>query len=514
MSPGVETCRPRGCDSPAPFSSISYAMRLFHMQVMLAALLSAAGMESAAAQSAGGPPAGPTGRGRPANTNGEAGARRPGGPDGPGAGPEVIPDSVLQTSLRVFLDCQGGVRGCDRNFFVQEMGFVNWVRDRFDSDVHLLLTGLNAANGGRQITVNFLGQKGYAGKVDTLTITTLPNDADDRVRRELLRTFQLGLAPYVARTPIASRLRVGLVNGVVAPSLNAKAVKDRWNLWLYRVDGNLSANGEQLVRSTNLSSTISAARTTDNWKINIGATGSYNERDFKIFQTNATNPAVRDTVSVIVLQRASNANALFGRTINAHWTAGVKVSAGFSEVLNQKLSARVSPAIEYNYFPWTEATRRQLTALYYVGPNYYQYYNTTVFGQDEETRVSHTLLLAVTQRQRWGNTNITLEGAQYLHDTDRNHLTLSGFVDLRLGRGFSLNFRGSASRVRDQIYIAANAQSERDILTQRQQLQTNFRYNTNIGIGYTFGSIYNTIVNQRFGNLGELGRRFGFQGGG
>ena len=174
-------------------------MRLFHMPVMLAALLGAAVVESAAAQ--------------------------------------------------------GGVRGCDRNFFVQEMGLVNWVRDRFDSDVHLLLTGLNAANGGRQITVNFLGQKGYAGKVDTLTITTLPNDADDRVRRELLRTFQLGLAPYVARTPIASRLRVGLVNGVVAPSLNAKAVKDRWNLWLYRVDGNLSANGEQLVRSTNLSST-------------------------------------------------------------------------------------------------------------------------------------------------------------------------------------------------------------------------------------------------------------------
>jgi hypothetical protein len=33
-------------------------------------------------------------------------------------------------------------------------------------------------------------------------------------------------------------------------------------------------------------------------------------------------------------------------------------------------------------------------------------------------------------------------------------------------------------------------------------------------MGYTFGSIYNTVVNQRFGNLGELGRRFGFGGGG
>jgi hypothetical protein len=394
------------------------------------------------------------------------------------------------------------------------MGYVNWVRDRFDSDVHLLLTSLNAANGGRQITVNFLGQKAYSTKVDTLTITTLPNDADDVVRRELLRTFQLGLAPYVARTPIASRLRVGLMNGLVAPQMNSRAVKDRWNLWLYRIDGNLNASGEQLVKTTNLSTSLSAARTTENWKINLGGTGSYNERDFKVFVANQANPAIRDTVSVVVLQRAANSNALFGRTINAHWTAGLKVSAGFSEVLNQKMALRVSPAIEYNYFPWSEATRRQLTTLYYVGPNYYRYYNTTVFERDQETRVNHTLLLALTQRQKWGNTNLTLEGSQYLHDLQRNHVTLSGFVDLRLGRGFSLNFRGSASRVRDQIYIAANAQSERDILTQRQQLQTNFRYNTFVGIGYTFGSIYNTVVNQRFGTLGESGRRFGFGGGG
>ncbi len=435
------------------------------------------------------------------------------GAGGGSAPANVLPDSLLQTSLRVFLDCQGGVRGCDRNFFVQEMGFVNWVRDRFDSDVHLLLTSLNAANGGREITVNFLGQKGYSTKIDTLVVNTLPNDADDRVRRELLRTFQLGLAQYVARTPIAARLRLGLAGGAVAPTINPRAVKDRWNLWLYRVDGNLSASGEQLVRQTNFSTSLSAARTTDKWKVNLGATSSYNERDFKLFVANQNDPALRDTVSVIVLQRAANANALFGRTLNAHWTAGLKVSAGFSEVLNQKLALRFSPAVEYNYFPWTEATRRQLTALYYVGPNYYSYYNTTIFGEDAETRANQTLLLALTQRQKWGNTNVTLEGSHYLHDPQRNHVTLSGFVDLRLGRGFSLNFRGSASRVRDQIYIAGAAQSERDILTQRQQLQTNFRYNTNVGIGYTFGSIYNTIVNQRFGNLGELGRRFGFQGG-
>jgi len=445
--------------------------------------------------------------GRPPGTGGPPGGGRP-----EGVAPAPLPDSLLQTSLRVFLDCQGGVRGCDRDFFVQELNYVNWVRDRFDGDVHLLITTLNAGNGGRELTVNFIGQKKYLGKLDTLVISTLPNDADDQVRRELLRTFQLGLAPYVARTPISSRLRIGLIGGAVPQRANPKNVKDPWNFWLYRVDGNIAANGEQLVKSLNLSGSVSAARTTEKWKINLGATTGYNERDFKVFVPSTTVPGRRDTVPVIVLQRSASANALVGRTITNHLTLGLKASGGFSEILNQSLSMRVAPALEYNVFDWSEATRRQLTALYSFGVNRYGYYNTTILGEDDETRLNQTLLLSLASRQKWGNTNVSLEGSHYLHDASRNLLTLSGFVDLRLGRGFSLNFRGSASRVRDQIYISAAGRTERDILTQRQQLQTNFRYNIFAGMGYTFGSIYNTIVNQRFGSLGETGRRFGFGG--
>jgi hypothetical protein len=83
-------------------------------------------------------------------------------------------------------------------------------------------------------------------------------------------------------------------------------------------------------------------------------------------------------------------------------------------------------------------------------------------------------------------------------------------VNLRLGRGFALNVFGSASRVRDQIYLPRAGQTPEEVLTQRQALQTNFRYNGFVSVSYTFGSIYNTIVNQRFGTLGEGGRRFGF----
>ena len=163
----------------------------------------------------------------PAALSAQPGSGRPGGPPASAPGATAAQDTILKSALRVYLDCQGYVRGCDRDFFVQELGFVNWVRDRFDSDVHLLLTSLNAGNGGREITVNFLGQKKYTGKIDTLVINTLPNDADDRVRRELVRTFQLGLAPFIARTPIASRLRLSLAGGPAPQQANPRSVKDK-----------------------------------------------------------------------------------------------------------------------------------------------------------------------------------------------------------------------------------------------------------------------------------------------
>ena len=89
-------------------------------------------------------------------------------------------------------------------------------------------------------------------------------------------------------------------------------------------------------------------------------------------------------------------------------------------------------------------------------------------------------------------------------------LTLGGTVDLRVGRGFSLNVGGSAARISDQIYLARAGNTDQEVLLQRQALQTGFRITTFIGLRYTFGSIYNTIVNQRFSSLGSSSGRFMF----
>ena len=74
-------------------------------------------------------------------------------------------------ALRVYLDCQ--TMGCDRDFFVTEIAFVNWTRDRADADIHVLITSLETGSGGLQYSSQFIGQKRFASHADTI-VTSLP----------------------------------------------------------------------------------------------------------------------------------------------------------------------------------------------------------------------------------------------------------------------------------------------------------------------------------------------------
>jgi hypothetical protein len=440
--------------------------------------------------------------------------RPPGAPGGgpPGGMPPgaMRPDSATLQSqaIRVFLDCQGRIRGCDRDFIVTEVNFVNWMRDRFDADVQILVSGLTNGGGGTENTITFIGRRAFEGMADTLILNTLPNDPDDRIRRELARVFKLGLTRYVARSPIASRVQVAYFAPFGRPAqqqASAADLKDKWNLWTYTTNMNAFVRAEDRQQSVNASLSLSANRATEKWKMNFSLSGNLNEQRFEIPPT-ATRPAFTVTNE----QRTYNATSLIVRSLSSHWSAGLKLGAGFSDFLNQDLALRAQPAIEYNLFPWTEQTRRQLTFLYNVGPNYYDYQRTTVFDRDNETRFSQQATASYVARQSWGSSNVSLDWLNYLHDFNRHALTLSGNVDLRLGRGFSLNIGGSAARINDQIYLPRAGNTEEEILLQRQALETGFRITTNIGIRYTFGSIYNTIVNQRFSSLGSSGGRFSF----
>lgn len=436
----------------------------------------------------------------------QAPARPPAGVAPQAAAPDSL--TLQSQAIRVFLDCQGRARGCDRDFLITEINFVNWMRDRFDADVQILAQALTNGGGGIEYTITFIGRNKFEGMSDTLTLNTLPNDADDRIRRELARVFKLGLTRYVARSPIAARVQVAYAapfGSQRQQQVSAANLNDKWNLWTYTTNVNTSVRAEDRQQQVNGSLSLSANRSTADWKLNFSLSGNINEAKFKIPAT-----TTRAGFTVTNEQRTYNMNSLMVRSLSSHWSAGLKLGVGHSDFLNQDVAVRLQPAVEYNVFPWTEQTRRQLTLLYNVGPNHYDYQRTTVYGEDSETRFSQQVTASYVARQQWGTLNLSLDWLNYLHDFNRHALTFTSSADLRLGRGFSLNINGSAARVRDQIYLPLAGNTEEEILLQRQALQTGFRITTNIGVRYTFGSIYNTIVNQRFSSLGSSGGRFQF----
>ena len=77
-----------------------------------------------------------------------------------------------------------------------------------------------------------------------------------------------------------------------------------------------------------------------------------------------------------------------------------------------------------------------------------------------------------------------------------------------LFRGFSLDIRGNAARVKNQIYIPREQIPDEDVLLERRQLGTNFEYSFDIGFSYTFGSMFNNVVNPRMSRGGRGGDRY------
>jgi len=82
------------------------------------------------------------------------------------------PDSATPAvKLRVFLDCGF----CDFDFMRTEIAFVDYVRDRQDAQVHILVTNQQTGGGGTEFTLHFIGQRELAKLSDTLAYVSPTN---------------------------------------------------------------------------------------------------------------------------------------------------------------------------------------------------------------------------------------------------------------------------------------------------------------------------------------------------
>ena len=392
--------------------------------------------------------------------------------------------------LGLYIDCKGIV--CDLEFLRTDIAFVTHVRDRHDADVHVLITAQPTAEGGTEATLNFIGQKQFGGLDDTLQFVSRPGDSQDRIRQGLSQAVKRGLVRYVNRTSLAEDINVVYTPDSGNPGAG---LRDRWNRWSFAAGVNGFVTGEEAVSSMNVGATLSANRVTETWKITGSIQSHYNSSRFEIDSERA----------VTSIQRTHSFSTLVVRSVNDHLSIGTRASALSSRYLNQELTLRLAPALEYNVFAYRESTRRMLTFEYSVGGSAFDYEERTLFGRTSETLLDHRLLASLRLTQQWGSAEIAAEGSHHLSDFRKRRGTLFGSIDWNLAKGLSLLASVDVKRISDQTFLAARGASEEEILLRQRQLETSYSYSASFGVSYTFGSPFASIVNRRFaGSLGGI----------
>lgn len=386
-----------------------------------------------------------------------------------------------EAAVRVFLD-----RFSDIDHIRQEIPFLNYVRDTREAQVYLLLTRQTTGGGGSENTITFVGQEEFTGVNDTLSYVTIQSQTQEETRRAMIKALKMGMMRYVSKTPFSEDITISYTRKTEGQSTLPE--DDKWDYWVFRLGMNAFLNGEESFKNTIIFGNFSASRITEDWKIRFSYNSSYNESNFET-----------GTVTVNNFSRNHNFSSLIVKSLSDHWSAGFQGSASSSTFNNTSLSTGIFPAIEYNYFTYEESTRHQLRFLYKIGGRNVRYREETIFDKTSETLLYTSLAINTSIIEKWGSVNFSLEGIVYFHDPEINRLNLNGSLNFRIIKGLSLNLSGFVSLVHDQLFLPKGDRSIDEILLRRTQLKTNWNYFTSFGFNYSFGSLYNNVVNPRFG---------------
>ncbi|MDZ7720347.1 MAG: hypothetical protein U5K72_16145 [Balneolaceae bacterium] len=385
----------------------------------------------------------------------------------------------------VYLDCGS----CDFSYIRTNVTFVNYVRDQSDANIYLLVNSLGTAGGGREFTLIFSDINMEMNRSDTLKYVSPSTDSGDERRRGLTRYIKIGLVPFVSNTRAMESLDV-FYEEPDEEDIEEEAVEDPWNNWVFDLDVRSNMWGESSEFNFGLYNGIEAERITPIWKIRSRVRGEIRRRNVEL--TDQTINVNRDW---------GEYRTMVAYTINDHASVGLFNRMNFSRTGNIALNAELSPAFEYNFFPYTEYEERRFIIQYSLSPAYRKYFNTTIFLKDSEFVMNQELSTRLRYDQRWGRVDIRLAGANYFHDLSINRLVINPSLNVRIVRGLSVSFSGRYRLINDQLSLELPSEVDPNdpiSIIEGVQRPTAYDYSLSFGLSYTFGSIYNNVVNPRF----------------
>ncbi len=383
---------------------------------------------------------------------------------------------------KLFINCPPNTN-CYQDYIRTELSFFDFVRDRFLSDIQLLIAVQNNGGGGQGYTISFIGQKKFEGMGDTLKFATKQADTDDMIRSQFVTTLKQGLAPFVMKTELSKKI---IMDFPKRTSALAVIKDDKWDYWVFNLNTGGYFSGESNQKFYNFYGNININRTTAENRFSANVYYSQNARQFVI-----------DDEEIIVKRKSFGGGLIFVKSMTEHLSVGGIYSGRHSVFNNLKFQQIMAPAVEYNIFPTSQNTRKQFRWIYRVGVQGTQFIETTVFDRDYEMFAFHQVNGILSITQPWGTVSASVRGSQFLSDKNKYRLGIDLNMNWRVIEGLSLGIYANLSYIKDQISLAKSSVDPNLLLLSGRQLPTSFTYETEVNISYTFGSINNSVVNPR-----------------
>lgn len=381
--------------------------------------------------------------------------------------------TAYEDPLKVFIDCDD----CDMTYLKSNLNDIDYVRDPKQAQIYLLVTDQSTGSGGRNYEMQFIGYQDLKDISFKLNLNTDPTLTHAERRKELFDLIKSGLEPYKA-------MKADIKREVSSKDNRAKI--NPWNWWIFDIEGSLDYAKEVQTEEYEIEGEIDIERITEEWRIRTSVDYEYQE-----------NHVTRNEDKFISTLNRTNASGSIVKSLGSNFSAGIFASGWSNSVDNIDEGYRLNAALEYNFYPYSDVYFREFTVAYFVGPRYLNYVEETIFSQTQETLFSQSLSVKYQVIKPWGGTELNIEGFHYFHDFSKNRLELEGDLSIRLYKGLFVRVSAEARLIHDQLYLPKGDASLEEILLERRALATDFEFEFNVGLAYTFGALANNVVNTR-----------------
>lgn len=381
----------------------------------------------------------------------------------------------------------------DFNYVRNNVKFVDFVNDSKIADVHVIASRKSTGGGGREYSLSYYGKDFKQLSDIVLTCITYPFESSVQIREKLINTLKAGLLPYLNEKNGASNVSIiDIVNEDASTDLNEVEILsiDPWRNWVFRIGLGGGLSGEEQKSSFNYSFSFDADKITDQWKLKTEY--DYYRRESEIID-------IEDDIEEVIhsLTLYQNFEVGYVYSLSKNLSSGLFFQGSQSTYRNNKMAWAIMPAVQYNFFPWSEIDRRSFTVTYKIGPGHNEYYESTIYGMDKEWLWSEKLEIRLEKVETWGDLELWLEGGHYFPNFEKYYFEAGFELAFRISKGLSFTIDIQAENIHNQIYLPESELSLEDLLLNVRKPPTSFEYSSSIGISFQFGSFYNNVVNER-----------------